>query len=269
MDWVKLSYIGACSRAAEAARAYELHKAHFASHLPPPIKGNTDSAGTASHDRARHSLAHVMNAFARRGERAAAEKLLDDALALGMPALPHHVNALLLACSRESDAAAALRTFEERFGQGGGPAPDQHSYILLLKACAFGGDIEGAVRVREQAKAAGLAVGTQTDLLVIRSFLQAGEMGSAWRLYEEMRSTHGVPNLTAIDILTRACWTASQDASDDKERALWMQRALSLFADGQALVKARQEMSPALAREHRASTGMHSAADGDGDVHWE
>lgn len=263
-DWVVLSYVAACARAADAPRALDLHREHFAALLRPPPPRASGRSGTsiarqAAHERALKSLAQVMNAFARRGEREAAERLLDDAIALGATPLPHHVNALLLACARASESATALRIFGERFGAAGAPSPDQHSYVLLLKACVFAGDMDRALEVREQATAAGLGFGAQTDLSVIRGFVDAGEVGSAWRVYEQMRTAHGVPNLTILTILTRACRTASRDAVDDAERALWMQRAVSLFGDGQQLIDARQAI------DGQANGGDTEASDADLD----
>ena len=261
--WVVVSYLGACARVGDATRALELHGTYFAAHLGPPASDHPDR--TALYERARLSLAHVMSALARSGEGARAERLLDEALARGMTLLPNHVNALLLACVRASDSDEALRVFEARFGAAGAPAPDELSYMLLLKACVSGGDMATALEVRNRAVEAGVSLGSQVDLSVIRGFVEAGEMGSAWRVYEQAREARGTPNLTIVEILTRACWTASQDSVDDAERAMWMKRAVSLFADGQDLVERRMTLQSVECHEMpgEPATGAH---DGIGDV---
>lgn len=270
--WVVISYLGACARAGDATRALELHGTYFAAHLSPPASDSPDR--TAQYERARLSLALVMSALARSGEGERAEQLLDEALARGTTLLPNHVNALLLACVRASDSDEALRVFEARFGAAGAPPPDELSYMLLLKACVSSGDMATALEVRHRAVEAGVTLGSQVDLSVIRGFVEAGEMGSAWRVYEQAREARGTPNLTIVETLTRACWTASQDAVDDAERAMWMERAVSLFADGQGLVERRMTLGSAERHAERHAlpgvpgTGAHDGIGGvalDGD----
>lgn len=112
----------------------------------------------------------------------------------------------------------------------------RHSYLFLLRAGLQGGAIDLALRVRQRAEAAGLSLGLDGDTLVMRALVESGEVGSALRLYSERYKGQPSNSLALIRILTAGCHQASLRSTSDHERALWFERALSLFTDGQRMI---------------------------------
>jgi hypothetical protein len=179
----------------------------------------------------------------RRGERTT-EMVEGDEQLDAMPAVPQPA-ALDTRddCPTGQDAMAIFREHVRAAVASSEPPPvDRLTYALLLKACVLSGDADDAIETRRRAAEADLPLGRESDYALIRCLLAGGRPGDAYSLYEESRDAHGVPNLQLIAQLTEGCYAASHDAFDDEERALWMERSLVLYADGQQLIKQRGKM---------------------------
>ena len=146
----------------------------------------------------------------------------------------------------ESAMTTAMRIFQERCvavspDPGAPPRMDAITIYYLLQACLLSGDAESALAVRSQAADLGVPLSFQSEQLLLRGLVTLGRPGQAFRVYEEAKREHNrTPPFKVLEALTEACHAAAEIAADDEEKAVWMERALALFGDGQALIERRQ-----------------------------
>ena len=156
--------------------------------------------------------------------------------------------------SRQADCEEALSIFEQHIGWAHvAERADPLTIGLLIKVCLECGDLSRALDVRAQAGEAQLPNLQRSDCSLMQALIDDGRVGSAFKLYERSVSAFGIPGLQMIHILTNACYHAANKAPYDTERALWMQRSLRLFSDGQSLVETRQKFATDLGVSATAS----------------
>ena len=145
----------------------------------------------------------------------------------------------------ESAVAIAMRIFRERCVDVtnsviDSSAVDRVTFNLLMQACLHSGRAEMALRVRQQAETSGMPLPPQGEELLVRGLMANGKPGEAYRIYDELQRRHGTPSLALLDALTEGCYAACELAADADEKAIWMERSLRLFEDGQEMIARRR-----------------------------
>jgi pentatricopeptide repeat protein len=174
--------------------------------------------------------------YAERGDVADALKLRDEMLALGLQPEAQTLQVLLRALAtspaslgsepthpasnsldfastfatptllrrlvRSGDLQMALRVREEMSSQG--MIPDAPTLGILLRALARAGDLEGALRIREEMSSLGLAPNAPALGSLLGALARAGQLERALSIREEMSLLGLVPDAPTLGILLRA-----------------------------------------------------------------
>ena len=146
---------------------------------------------------------------------------------------------------------AALAAFEAHIGwDRAKERADEMTTFLLVRAFRESNDLDGMILMRKQFKECGAPISRAMENMTIRTLVDGGRVGAAFRVYEESSEAFGgPPSLHMIHTLTNGCFNMTEAAYDNAERKIWMSRSLKLFNDGQALVAQRNELTKVMEGE--------------------
>lgn len=156
-----------------------------------------------------YTISSLINAYC--ATRADAADVLDQAFAivelgrfLAVRPTPAVTNSLLRACVAAGDLRRAVRTFEETVALAEDPATvaDSISVRILLEAFAAAGDVPGAMARVDDARRLGVVVDESACVALVRACVDAGDVETAARAYDEATREHGVrPTLALVNAL--------------------------------------------------------------------
>ena len=233
---VVLAFVAACGRAAEPARAADVHARYFA-RTP---RHHAPDAGEEWAQGALFSLGSVMTAHSRAGELEAARQAFDEAVRGGLEPNAVLVNSLLTGCRERGDVEAAIEVAMQYMLRPDAPLRATNvSLKLLLDVCVHKGELDRACHAYEHAQAAGLVTDRVNDSTLVRALARAGRAERAYRVYAAARERRGEPgNLLLLQELSQACYAASLEEKDEAVAAVWTERVIELYDDGRSHIAA-------------------------------